>query len=180
MVIEKELLEKLRGPVDVLPEDVELEAQDLNPQDIDVLMMDDGGAEVDFDPTAQALQGAQQHDANLADFLEDQILSKIASDLQNSYQEYKSSRSDWENTYTKGLDLLGFKYETRSEPFAGSSGATHPVLAEAVTQFQSLAYKELLPADGPVRAKIIGMVDDMREKQADRVKDYMNYQMMCE
>ena len=98
-----------------------------------------------------------------------------------NFDEYVSSRSEWEDTYKKGLDLLGFKYEeSRSDPFQGASGATHPVLAEAVTQFQSLAYKELLPADGPVRAKIVGMVDDQREKQAERVRDFMNYQIMCE
>ena len=84
-----------------------------------------------------AMQGGQQHDANLVDFLEDGIQSRIASDLQGEYQEYKGSRSEWEDTYTKGLDLLGFKYENRSDPFQGASGATHPVLAEAVTQFQS-------------------------------------------
>ena len=181
MAIDKALEDQIKVPRTVLDEEVELEAgPPLGTDDIDIQMTDDGGAEIDFDPSAQAMQGAQQHDANLAEFLEDQILNKISSDLKNSYEEYKGSRSEWADTYTKGLDLLGFKYENRSDPFQGASGATHPVLAEAVTQFQSLAYKELLPADGPVRTKIVGMVDDMREKQADRVKDYMNYQIMCE
>ena len=89
MAIEKELMEKLKGPVDVLPEDVELEAQDLNPQDIDVQMMDDGGAEVDFDPQAEAMQGAEEHNANLAEFLEDGDLSAIASEVLNSFLNYK-------------------------------------------------------------------------------------------
>ena len=73
------------------------------------------------------------------------------------------SRKDWEKTYTQGLDLLGFKYDNRTEPFQGASGATHPVLAEAVTQFQALAYKELLPADGPVRTQILGCANSRQK-----------------
>ena len=81
----------------------------------------------------------------------------MSSDLNQKYMDYTMSRKDWEKTYTQGLDLLGFKYDNRSEPFQGASGATHPVLAEAVTQFQAQAYKELLPAQGPVRTQIMGM-----------------------
>ncbi len=92
--------------------------------------------------------------------------------------DYSMSRKDWEKSYTQGLDLLGFKYDTRSEPFQGASGATHPVLAEAVTQFQALAYKELLPADGPVRTQILGVQSPDKVQQASRVKDFMNYQIM--
>ena len=181
MAIDRALEDQIKVPKQVLDEEVELEAgPPLGTDDIDIQLTDDGGAEIDFDPSAQAMQGAQQHDANLAEFLEDGIQSRIASDLQGEYQEYKGSRSEWEDTYTKGLDLLGFKYENRSDPFQGASGATHPVLAEAVTQFQSLAYKELLPADGPVRTRIVGIVNDEKEKQSDRVREYMNYQVMCE
>ena len=146
--------------------------------DVNVEMTDDGGAEIDFDPQAEAMEGGQFHEANLAEFMDDGALTALASDLQESYDEYKSSRSDWEDGFIKGLDLLGFKYENRSEPFQGASGATHPVLAEAVTQFQALAYKELLPAAGPVRTQIVGKVDAAREAQSDRVKDFMNYQLM--
>ena len=92
--------------------------------------------------------------------------------------DYSMSRKDWERSYTQGLDLLGFKYDQRSEPFQGASGATHPVLAEAVTQFQALAYKELLPADGPVRTQILGVQTPDKVQQATRVKDFMNYQIM--
>ena len=92
--------------------------------------------------------------------------------------DYSMSRKDWERSYTQGLDLLGFKYDQRSEPFQGASGATHPVLAEAVTQFQALAYKELLPADGPVRTQILGLQTPDKVQQASRVKDFMNYQIM--
>jgi|TARA_R100000030_G_scaffold48397_3_gene36521 hypothetical protein len=146
--------------------------------DVNIEIMDDGGAEIDFDPRAESMEGGQFHEANLAEFMEDEDLTILASELQESYNEYKSSRSDWEDGYMKGLDLLGFKYENRSEPFQGASGATHPVLAEAVTQFQALAYKELLPANGPVRTQIIGKVDSEKEKQSQRVKDFMNYQLM--
>ena len=146
--------------------------------DVNIEIMDDGGAEIDFDPRAAAMEGGQLHDANLAEFMEDDSLNEVASELQESYNEYKSSRSDWEDGYMKGLDLLGFKYENRSEPFQGASGATHPVLAEAVTQFQALAYKELLPAAGPVRTQIVGKIDSAREQQSQRVKDFMNYQLM--
>ena len=146
--------------------------------EVDIQITEDGGAEIDFDPQAAALEGGMLHDANLAEFMEEDDLINIASELQESYNEYKSSRSDWEDGYIKGLDLLGFKYENRSEPFQGASGATHPVLAEAVTQFQALAYKELLPASGPVRTQIVGKVDAAREQQSQRVKDFMNYQLM--
>jgi hypothetical protein len=102
----------------------------------------------------------------------------LGSELFANYSDYKSSRKDWEQAYTKGLDLLGFKYEQKSEPFQGASGATHPVLAEAVTQFQSLAYKELLPAQGPVRTQTVGAPSPQKTSQAERVKEFMNYQLM--
>jgi hypothetical protein len=95
-----------------------------------------------------------------------------------NYMDYKTSRKDWEQGYIQGLDLLGFKYENRTEPFQGASGATHPVMAEAVTQFQAQAYKELLPSDGPVRTQIIGVKNPATEQQAQRVKDFMNYLVM--
>jgi len=147
---------------------------------IEITRTDDGGAEINFDPRAVVGQGGQNHEENLAEFLEDDILKEVGSQIIESYTDYKSSRSEWEDTYVKGLDLLGFKYENRSEPFQGASGATHPVLAEAVTQFQALAYKELLPASGPVRTQIIGKINQAKEDQAERVKEFMNYQLMVE
>ena len=117
---------------------------------------------------------------NLADLLPDEVINRLASELYQNYEDYKNSRKDWEQTYTQGLDLLGFKYVNRSQPFQGASGATHPVLAEAVTQFQATAYKELLPSDGPVRTQILGMATREKEDQGMRVKDYMNYQIMNE
>ena len=148
-----------KGPVEVVPEE-------------------DGGATIDFEPGAINIPGTENHFDNLADLLPDDILEPIGNELRGNYNDYKMSRKDWEQAYTSGLDLLGFKYENRTEPFQGASGATHPVLAEAVTQFQAMAYKELLPSDGPVRTQILGAVNPMKEQQAQRVKDFMNYQIM--
>lgn len=141
-------------------------------------MLDDGGAEVDFDPSMDPGPGTANHDANLAEFIDDDELMNVSSDLIEAFDDAKASRKDWEDAYTKGLDLLGFKYENRAEPFQGASGATHPVLAESVTQFQALAYKELLPAGGPVRTQVMGKTNQQVEQQATRVRDYMNYQIM--
>ena len=126
-------------------------------QPVDIQRNDDGSADVTFDPSTVNPGQTQGHFSNLADQLPDDVLDPLGSRLHTDYQDYKSSRADWERAYTSGLDLLGFKYDDRTEPFKGASGATHPVLAEAVTQFQSLAYKELLPSGGPVRTQIIGM-----------------------
>ena len=177
MAIEKNNEEKM--PKEILPEEVELQAQDLNPSDgVDIQMLQDGGAIVDFDPQAGAMQGAEIHTANLAEFLDEDDLTMLASEVLEAYDECASSRDEWEQSYKKGLDLLGFKYEDRSEPFQGASGATHPVLAEAVTQFQAQAYKELMPASGPVRTQIIGLESSEKVSQAHRVKEFMNYQLM--
>ncbi len=151
--------EELKGPVEVIPEE-------------------DGGATLDFEPGAINIPGTESHFDNLADILPDDILEPIGNEMVSNYVDYKSSRKEWEQSYITGLDLLGFKYENRTEPFQGASGATHPVLAEAVTQFQAQAYKELLPADGPVRTQVIGVKNPATEQQATRVKDFMNYLVM--
>ena len=150
------------------------------PEEVEVIETDEGGAEISFDPSQAMAEGSENHFANLAEYLEDDVLGPLGSELKGMYLDYKSSRKEWEESYTKGLDLLGFKYEDRGEPFQGASGATHPVLAEAVTQFQSLAYKELLPASGPVRTQIIGAPSSAKEQQSERVKEFMNYQLMSE
>jgi hypothetical protein len=144
----------------------------------EIMENEDGSVDINFDPSAMIAEESKNHYANLADFMDDTILSRLGSDLYQSYQDYRNSRKDWETAYKQGLDLLGFKYEQRTEPFQGASGATHPVLAEAVTQFQALAYKELLPADGPVRTQILGNPTPEKEQQSKRVKDFMNYQIM--
>ena len=139
---------------------------------------EDGGAIVNFDPSAVNPEGGEDHNANLAEFLEDSVLDPLASELMDKYKDYKQSRQEWEESYREGLNLLGFKYITRTEPFRGASSVTHPVLAEAVTQFQAQAYKELLPAEGPVRTQILGDINVPKEEQSKRVKDFMNYQIM--
>ena len=145
---------------------------------VEIEMDDQGGAEISFDPNAATPEGGEEHFANLAEFLDEQLLSELATTLSDKYTDYKESRADWEQSYREGLDLLGFKYQRRTQPFRGASSVTHPVLAEAVAQFQATAYKELLPADGPVRAQILGAVTSAKQDQANRVKDFMNYQLM--
>ena len=152
--------------------------EQVGPDDIQVEQDEDGGATITFDPEAVNQPGTNEHFDNLADLLPEEVLGRLGSELYENYMQYKASRKDWEDGYTKGLDLLGFKYENRSQPFTNASGATHPVLAEAVTQFQAHAYKELLPATGPVHTQIMGTVTKQKEEQSTRVKNFMNYQLM--
>ena len=147
-------------------------------ENVEVTMDEQGGAEVSFDPNAMNSALKQDHSINLAETLSEQALDSLGTKLFEQYREYKESRGDWEQSYREGLELLGFKYERRTEPFRGASGVNHPVLAEAVTQFQAQAYKELLPADGPVRTQIMGTITPEKQDQAHRVKDFMNYQNM--
>ena len=115
---------------------------------------------------------------NLAEEMDERELKDLSNQLISDYKNDKETRKDWEQTYVKGLDLLGFKYTQQSKPFTGASGVTHPLLAEAVTQFQAQAYKELLPSDGPVRTQIVGIRNPEREDQAERVKEFMNYMLI--
>jgi len=169
---------KIPGDEEILEVEKETIEEQVGPDDIKVTQEEDGGATINFDPEAVNQPGTNGHFDNLAELLPEEVLGKLGSDLAANYEQYKSSRKDWEDSYTKGLDLLGFKYENPTQPFQGASGATHPVLAEAVTQFQAQAYKELLPANGPVHTRIIGLADRAREEQSNRVKEFMNYQLM--
>ena len=126
-------------------------------------------------------QPQMSFDANLVDFINQNTLEKISNDLLDSIQSDKESRSEWEKTYTDGLKYLGMKFDdTRSQPFEGSSGVVHPILAEAVTQFQAQAYKEMLPAKGPVKTEIVGARTIQTEDQAERVQEFMNYYILNE
>jgi len=117
-------------------------------------------------------------DSNLAEVLDPQELRNIANELIAGIEKDKASRDDWEKTYKDGLEYLGMRFdEERSEPFVGASGVIHPLLGEAVTTFQAQAYKELLPAGGPVKTQVIGAYDSLAEEQAQRVKEFMNYQI---
>ena len=159
-----------------LSEQVELEQE--SPDDVEVTENEDGSVDINLEPSAASPEGGDEHYSNLAEFLPDDVLGRLGSDLNGKYMDYTSSRKEWEKTYIQGLDLLGFKYNNRTEPFQGASGVTHPVLAEAVTQFQALAYKELLPSDGPVRTQVMGLQTPEKTQQANRVKDFMNYEIM--
>ena len=176
--IDKSLPNEIRTEIKVPDQEIEVQEEIKEQGPVEVIPEDDGGATINFEPGAINIPGTESHFDNLADLLPEDILAPLGSELKNNYTDYKMSRKDWEQTYIEGLDLLGFKYNNRTEPFQGASGATHPVLAEAVTQFQAMAYKELLPSDGPVRTQILGRVDPMKQQQAQRVKDYMNFLIM--
>jgi hypothetical protein len=123
----------------------------------------------------EATEAADEFYKNIANDLSDEVLQRISKNLVDEYKKDKVSRKDWETSYTNGLDLLGFKYQDMTRPFKGSASVTHPLLGEAVTQFQAQAYKELLPSDGPVKAKVVGDENDAKTNQAQRVQEFMNY-----
>jgi hypothetical protein len=152
--------------------------EQVGPEDVKIEEQEDGSVEINFDPEAVNQPGGEGHFDNLADLLPDEILGRLGSEMYENYENYKTSRREWEQSYTKGLDLLGFKYENRTQPFQNASGVTHPVLGEAVTQFQAQAYKELLPANGPVHTQTMGAPSRQKEDQSVRVKNFMNYQLM--
>ncbi len=144
--------------------------------DDNVTMMEDGSALIG----EQEQVVTPSFDMNIAEVLDDDTLNIISSELRQAFEDDKASRKDWEETYKKGLDLLGFKYTERSQPFQGASSVTHPMLSEAITQFQAQAYKELLPSGGPVNTQILGNTSIQKEEQAQRIKDFMNYQITYE
>tara|TARA_Y100000401_G_scaffold58880_1_gene46670 strand:- start:543 stop:3008 length:2466 start_codon:yes stop_codon:yes gene_type:complete len=172
MAIEKQFVPAT--PVDGLVEmEPEVEVE------VETTETEDGGMIVDFDPNASAMTDAS-FDSNLVDFIEEDELTSMGNELVGAYQSDKDSRSDWEETYVKGLDQLGLKIEERTTPWAGACGVFHPMLSEAVIKFQSQAISEIFPAAGPVRTKIVGTIDSAKEKQSQRVQDYLNYLLTYE
>jgi len=172
-----------QGVPDDLEKDLDGMVNDLYSEEIEVIEEptditeeEDGSVVLGFEEMVQEELMADQ-DANLAELLDERDLMDISSELIDYYEDDKTSRDEWEDAYRSGLDLLGVKYEDREEPFRGSSGVTHPVIAEAVTQFQAQAYKELLPASGPVRTLILGAITPEVEAQSQRVSSFMNYQI---
>ena len=145
-----------------------------NNMDIEITADDDGGVTVDFEPVNMNATEAAFGE-NLAEVLSDRELQRVASELLSEYDANKASRQQWEDTYANGLELLGFSYEDRTEPFRGASGVVHPLLAEAATQFQAQAFNELLPSSGPVRTAVLGKDTREKQEQAERVKQFMNY-----
>jgi len=170
MAIEKQFVPAT--PVDGL---VEMEPE----VEVETTETEDGGMIVDFDPNASAMTDAS-FDSNLVDFIEEDELTSMGNELVGAYQSDKDSRSDWEETYVKGLDQLGLKIEERTTPWAGACGVFHPMLSEAVIKFQSQAISEIFPAAGPVRTRIVGTIDSAKEKQSQRVQDYLNYLLTYE
>jgi hypothetical protein len=161
-------------PTEIEGESVTIETPEDQLTVENVEMTEDGGALIN--PMDEQME--VEFDSNLAEYMDEKDLQDMSSDLIGDYKEDSSSREEWYDAYAKGLKLLGFKYEDRSQPFQGASGVTHPLLSETVTQFQAQAYKELLPANGPVRVQMIGKSDPQKEQQAQRVQEFMNYQVM--
>ena len=156
-----------------LPEvTIEIEESQVLP-DIEIVLEEDGGAVIELGESEQEVPFY----ANLAEVLDPSELSRIGNEMLQLFDADKASRSDWEQMYAKGLDLLGLKLEERTKPFRGAAGVSHPMLTESIVQFQSQAMKELMPAGGPVRTQIVGKESLDKAQQAARVQDFMNYQI---
>ena len=176
------MVERREGPIDLTIEDQvdiavpnSFEEMPSEGMDIEIIEDDDGGVIVDFDPSMRNRGDEGDFNRNLAEELESSLLGVVANELMGEFDANKASRKDWEDTYRDGLDMLGFTYTERTLPFRGSTGVTHPLLAEAATQFQAQAFNEMLPPDGPVRTAIVGEPTKDKEQQARRVKEFMNY-----
>ena len=155
------------------PDESSLEIVIENPESVGIFD-EDGGMMIDFDPDAAELLGAR-HDSNLVDYLSDGELDALSSELVSAFDADRNSRADWEDSYIRGLDLLGLKFEDRSTPWEGACGVFHPMLSEAVIRFQAQTIQEVYPASGPVKTTIVGKLDDEKSKQAHRVQNYLNY-----
>lgn len=151
----------------------QIEVEIVNPEQVGI-NTPDGGMLIDFDPDMGEMMGLG-HDDNLAEAIDDRDLNALASELIGSFRSDKESRSDWERSYVKGLDLLGLKHEDRTTPWDGACGVFHPLLTESVIRFQSQSIQEIFPASGPVKTTVVGTIDADKEKQAERVQDYLNY-----
>jgi hypothetical protein len=154
-------------------EESALEVEVVNPEAVSV-ETEDGGVLIDFGDSLES-ELSEDHNANLADFIDEKDLTSICLDLVSSYRADKESRSDWERSYVKGLDLLGLKNEDRTQPWDGACGVFHPLLTESVIKFQSQSIQEIFPARGPVKTAIVGKIDEKKTKQAERVQNYLNY-----
>ena len=171
MAIEKSLVS---NPLDVDGEEA-VQVNIVNPEAVSV-ETEDGGVIFNFDPD-NPMMGGMDHGANLAEYIEPEVLDAIGADLVGMYNADKDSRSDWEESYVRGLDLLGLRFEDRTMPWAGACGVFHPMLSEAVVRFQAQTIQEIFPASGPAKTSIVGKLTDDKVKQAHRVQDYLNYLM---
>jgi hypothetical protein len=170
MAIEKQPL----SAVPMTEESIELEILPQEEEETELFVQPDGsivrGSEMES-------ESVSKFGENIAETLDERELNTIANELVGNFEDDLDSRNDWFQTYTEGLDLLGINSDSRSQPFVGASGVHHPILAEAVTQFQAQAYKEMLPAGGPVDTEVLGMTDNAKLEKANRVKNFMNYQI---
>ena len=155
--IEKAIVEETETP-EAEEIDVELESEDNNQSTVE-----------------EAVSETEAFFRNLAEDMSDEVLQRMSNRLLDDYKKDRVSRKDWETSYTNNLDLLGLNQREMTRPFRGSASVTHPLLSEAVTQFQAQAYKELLPSQGPVRTRVLGKEDNEKVNQAQRVQDFMNY-----
>ena len=161
------------------PEGLTVAEEEMPIGDSLVTELEDGGVEIDFDPMADLMgAGTEEFDSNLAEYVDDKELRTLANDCISMFDSDKSSRSSWESTYKEGLDQLGLEIEDRTTPWAGACGVFHPMLSESVVRFQAQTIQEIMPAKGPVKTQIWGVLTDDREKQAQRVQNYMNYQLI--
>ena len=170
MAIEKQML----SVVPSSQEEIELEIMQQPEEETDLFVQPDGSIVRGSDMPEEK---PSKFGANLAESLDERELNTVATELVGSFEDDLDSRTDWFKTYVEGLDLLGINADSRSQPFIGASGVHHPILAEAVTQFQAQAYKEMLPAGGPVDTEVLGITDDAKLEKANRVKNFMNYQI---
>jgi hypothetical protein len=178
LAIERQPATPVEGTIEQEPQAEELTIAIENPDSL-AIETEDGGMIIDFDPNAKEI-GDVEFDSNLAEHIDDDILQELGSKLIGDYTGDKDSRSEWEETYTKGLDQLGLKIEERTTPWSGACGVFHPMLSEAVIRFQSQSITEMFPAAGPVRTKIVGKITEEKEKQSQRVEDYLNYLLTYE
>tara|TARA_R110000803_G_scaffold74771_2_gene138856 strand:- start:1917 stop:4352 length:2436 start_codon:yes stop_codon:yes gene_type:complete len=170
MAIEKQMYSSVPNS----QEDIEIELMQQPEEETELFVQPDGSVIRGSDMPEEK---PSRFGENLAETLDDRELNTIANELVGSFEEDVDSRTDWFQTYVEGLDLLGINSTTRTQPFVGASGVHHPILAEAVTQFQAQAYKEMLPAGGPVDTEVLGMTDTNKLEKANRVKNFMNYQI---
>lgn len=145
--------------------------------EITVEFDEEGGATISIGEEESEDELDTKHRQNLAEFLDDDELTQIGSEILEYFDSDVASREEWERTYSEGMKNLGFQYEVRTKPFRGAAGVSVPLLTEAITQFSAQAMKELMPSGGPVRTMVIGSTNRKREAQATRVKDFMNYQI---
>ena len=157
-------------------DDADLGIEVINPDAVSI-ETEDGGLLIDFSGEISDEITGPDHGANLADFIDESVLESMASELVSDFEADRRSRKDWATAYMKGLDLLGFKVEERSQPWQGASGVFHPLLTEAVVRFQAQAMGELFPASGPAKTQIMGKITPEKMKQAERVQNELNYQL---